>query len=131
MLSIFSDASPDAERSLQRLARRGADDVEAVAPVVREVIAAVKLRGDAAVLELVAKFEKRAPAELVQKSFDGAGALARIDRELRKSLEIAADRITRFHEKQRLEGLRYQEEGVTLGLRARPLARVGVYAPGG
>src|SRR5260221_6135684 len=129
MLPIYSDGSPDAERSLERLAHGGANDREAVAAVVREVIAAVKARGDAAVIELVEKFEKRTPARLVTKTFDGAGAIGGLDREIRKSLETAADRITRFHEKQKLESLRYQEEGVTLGTRVRPLARVGVYAP--
>ena len=68
--------------------------------------------------------------------FDGAGALARLPVAEREALTYAADRIRRFHARERAtmfpgEGFRFEEEGVSLGLRVRPLDRVGVYAPGG
>jgi histidinol dehydrogenase len=66
----------------------------------------------------------------------GAAALARLDPAVRDGLTLAADRIERFHRRQWEAELghasfSYEEEGIRLGMRVRPLARVGVYAPGG
>ncbi len=130
-LPVLVQGSPEFDAAVERLRTRGADDLEAVAPAVREILARVRREGDAGVLACIAAFEKRTPAALVQHAYDGAGALARLDPALRAALELAADRIRRYHERQRLVGFEYEEEGVTLGMRVRPLARVGVYAPGG
>jgi len=130
-LPVLVQGSPEFDAAVERLRTRGTDDLEAVAPAVREILARVRREGDAGVLACIAAFEKRTPAALVQHAYDGAGALARLDPALRAALELAADRIRRYHERQRLVGFEYEEEGVTLGMRVRPLARVGVYAPGG
>ena len=130
-LPLFLEGTSAFDVAVKRLASRGADDLEAVAPAVRDILARVRTEGDAGVLACIAAFEKRTPAALVQHEFDGAGALARLDPAIRAALELAADRIRRYHERQRTVGFEYEEEGVTLGMRVRPLARVGVYAPGG
>jgi len=54
-----------------------------------------------------------------------------VDKGVRQDLEQAADRIRRYHEHQRDPGFRYEESGVQLGMRVRPVAAAGVYAPGG
>jgi histidinol dehydrogenase len=131
MLPILVDGSPEFDAALRRLGARGAIDFESVAPVVREILASVRRVGDEAVLRYVEAFERRRPAQLVRSPFDGESALGRIDAPLRRALELAADRIRRYHERQRQEGIVVDEEGVRLRLRVRPLARVGVYAPGG
>jgi histidinol dehydrogenase len=131
MIPIHLDGTPEFDASLAKLVARGADDLGAVEPAVREIVASVRARGDEAVLAYVEKFEKRTPASLVMRSFDGAAALARLEPRLREAMQLAAARITRYHEHQREHGFRYEEEGVTLGMRVQPLARVGVYAPGG
>jgi histidinol dehydrogenase len=130
-LPVLVQGSPEFDAAVDRLRTRGADDLEAVAPAVREILARVRREGDAGVLACIAAFEKRTPSALVQHEYDGAGALARLDPPIRAALELAADRIRRYHERQRLSGFEYDEEGITLGMRVRPLARVGVYAPGG
>jgi histidinol dehydrogenase len=130
-LPVLVQGSPEFDAAVERLRTRGADDLEAVAPAVREILARVRREGDAGVLACIATFEKRTPTALVQHEYDGAGALARLDPAVRAALQLAADRIRRYHEHQRLVGFEYQEEGITLGMRVRPLARVGVYAPGG
>jgi histidinol dehydrogenase len=130
-LPVLIEGSPEFDAAIQRLRTRGADDLEAVAPRVREILARVRREGDAGVLACIQAFEHRVPAALVQHDFDGAGALARLDPTVRAALELAADRVRRYHERQRSVGFEYDEEGVTLGMRVRPLARVGVYAPGG
>ena len=131
MLPIFTDGSSDFAASMRRLSSRGADDLAAVEPAVRDIIAAVRATGDDAVRSYIERFERRRPERLVLRNFDGAAALARLDGDLRVALERAAERIARYHEHQRDAGFRYEEDGVVLGMRVRPLARVGVYAPGG
>jgi histidinol dehydrogenase len=93
----------------------------------------VRAGGDAALYRFVAEFEKRRPERLLVRDYGGAEALAALDPDLRSALETAARRIERYHARQRegLFGFEYEEEGVRLGSRVRPLARVGVYVPGG
>ncbi len=131
MLPIYAEGSSDFAASMRRLSSRGADDLAAVEPAVRDIIAAVRATGDDAVRHYIERFEHRRPERLVLRTFDGAGALERLDAALRTALERAALRIARYHEHQIDPGFRYEEEGVVLGMRVRPLARVGVYAPGG
>lgn len=124
------------EAALAELRDRGESDFTRVESVVREILGDVKSGGDAAVLRHVERLEKRTPKALFRRDYGGAAALARLSKDAREALEYAADRIARFHERERSsmfanDGFRYEEGGVSLGLRARPLAKVGVYAPGG
>jgi histidinol dehydrogenase len=137
MLRIVLDGTPEAARELARLEHRGESDFERVEPAVREILSAVRKEGDAAVLRYAEKFDKRRPNPLHITRFDGEGALARLPEKARDAMKRAADRIRSFHEKQLAHFIdkptfRYTDaDGVTLGWRARPMARAGVYAPGG
>jgi histidinol dehydrogenase len=137
MLRIVQDGTPEAARELARLEARGESDFERVEPVVREILAAVRSEGDAAVLRFAQKFDKRKPDPLFHARFDGEGALARLPQKARDAMKRAADRIRAFHEKQlahfvKSTTFRYtDDDGATLGWRARPMQRAGVYAPGG
>ncbi len=137
LLRIVQDGTPDAARELARLETRGESDFERVEPVVREILAAVRSEGDAAVLRYGEKFDKRRADPLFHASYDGEGALARLPEKARDAMKRAADRIRAFHEKQlahfmKSTTFRYtDEDGATLGWRARPMQRAGVYAPGG
>ena len=80
--------------------------------------------------------ERRAPASLVRPLADGAAALARLGPAVREGLTLAANRIEAFHRRQLAAevagaSFSYEEDGITLGMRVRPITRVGVYAPGG
>ena len=125
---------------LALLHERGDADFAKVEGAVRTILEDVRKDGDAAVRRYVERFEKRVVATLFLSSaaqFDGAGALARLPADAREALEYAADRIRRFHTREREtmfagDGFRFEDEGgASLGLRVRPLDRVGVYAPGG
>jgi histidinol dehydrogenase len=130
-IRILSEGTAEFERDRARLTQRGSTDFDSVEAAVRETLSAVRREGDDAVLRFVERFESRRPAALFAREYDGAGALSRLAPDLRESLELAASRIARYHEKQVTESFRYEEGGVRLGMRVRPLARVGVYAPGG
>ena len=130
--------------ALERLEIRGETDFEKVEPAVREILAAVRAEGDAAVRRYVERFERRSPASLLLREHGGAEALARLPAPARAALELAARRVKEFHETERdtmfpparnanpgERGFRREDGGRVTGLRVRPLARVGVYAPGG
>ncbi len=126
--------TPDYEALLSALSRRGESDLDRVEPAVREILAAVRSEGDAALARYVERFEKRAlPKAWVQRDYGGEAALRSLPSPVAEALVEAAARIRRYHARQAqaLGGFEYTEEGVTLGSRVTPLARVGVYAPGG
>ncbi len=130
MLATFVEGTPDFEVALSRLESRGESDFERVEPAVREIVAAVRARGDEAVQEYSARFGRRAP-QLVVREYPGAAALARLPADVRGAMELAAVRIRAFHEHEVDAGFRYEEGGISLGVRVLPVARAGVYAPGG
>jgi histidinol dehydrogenase len=124
---------PDFAQALARLSGRGETDLERVEPVVREILAAVRSEGDAALLRFVEKLEQRRPAQLLVRDYDGAAALAALPEAVRKALELSAARVRSYHEQQKLHllGFGYTEGGITLENRVLPVERAGVYAPGG
>lgn len=133
-LQSVTEGTPEFGALLARLARRGESDLDRVEPAVREILSAVRSEGDAALTRYVERFEKRPlPKAWVERDYGGEAALASLPEPVREALVEAAARIRRYHQRQAdgLGGFEYTEHGVTLGSRVTPLARVGVYAPGG
>jgi histidinol dehydrogenase len=116
------------------LAWEGVSD-KAVNERVEEIIAAVRARGDAAVVEYTARFDGLEVASMADLTLDRARleqALDRITAEQRQALEVAAERVRLYHEHQRQDSWRYTEaDGTVLGQQVTPLDRVGLYVPGG
>ncbi|KPK07694.1 MAG: histidinol dehydrogenase [Betaproteobacteria bacterium SG8_39] len=127
------DAGFDA--ALEALTRYEAAQDDAVEAAARGIIAEVRARGDAALLEYTARFDRlEAPAmAALEVGRDALGAaLAAIAPAEADALRAAADRIRRFHERQRAESWQFEDaEGTRLGQRITPLERVGIYVPGG
>jgi histidinol dehydrogenase len=130
MLATFVDGTRECEAALARLEWRGEADFARVEPAVREILHAVRTEGDAAVQAYNERFGRRAPT-LVLRDYPGAVALDRLPPEARDALELAAARVRAFHQHQVDAGFRYEDAGITLGCRVLPVARAGVYAPGG
>ncbi len=133
-MRTFVEKNPEFAATLKKLARRGETDLDRVEPAVREILAAVRHEGDAAVKRYVDKFEgRKVEGGLRVENYGGAEALASLPRELARALETAAARIREYHEKQaeQLRTFEYEKGGVTLSSRVTPLARLGIYAPGG
>ncbi|MDR2678708.1 MAG: histidinol dehydrogenase [Zoogloeaceae bacterium] len=116
------------------LAFEGAADAT-IEATVAEILAAVKTRGDAAVLEATNRFDRLAASSVAELELPQAELRAALDtlpEAARAALETAAARITAFHERQRQESWQYTEaDGTLLGQRVTPLDRVGLYVPGG
>ena len=100
---------------------------------VAAILADVRTRRDAAVAEYTRRFDKREPQggsyELGRARWDALAA--EVVPEVREALELAALRIRAFHERQREPEVDIDLDGVRLELRVTPLARVGLYVPGG
>ena len=123
------------DAALDALTRYEAAQDGRVEATVRAIIAEVRKRGDEAVLEYTRKFD-RIPAqsmhELEVPRAKLEAALAALPAAQAAALTEAAARVRAFHERQRAESWDYTEaDGTRLGQRVTPLARVGVYVPGG
>ncbi len=101
---------------------------------VAAILADVRGRGDAAVIDCTARFDRltltadglRIDAETI------AAAIASIDTAVLDSLKLAASRIESFHRRQKPEELSFRDEaGVRLGARWTAIGAVGIYVPGG
>src|ERR1700680_705225 len=114
MLATFLDGTPEFDKALTRLEARGEADFARVEPAVREILAAVRTGGDAAVQHYNERFGRRSP-RLLLRDYPGAAALARLSPDVRYALELAAERIRVFHQHQRDTGFRYEHNGITLG----------------
>ncbi|MBT3621067.1 MAG: histidinol dehydrogenase [Porticoccaceae bacterium] len=106
-----------------------------VESVVREIIAKVRIEGDAALLEYTNRFDRRACAnvdELCIAPDEMSKALDSIDKKTRDALLEAAQRIEDYHRHQIQQSWQYRESnGTLLGQQITPLERVGIYVPGG
>jgi histidinol dehydrogenase len=129
MLRQVRAGSREAAALLDRTTRMAAGVDDAVAAILADV----RARRDAAVAEYTRRFDRREPVagsyELSRERWDARAAA--VAPELRTALELAAQRIRAFHERQREPDVDMMLDGVRLELRVTPLARVGLYVPGG
>jgi len=134
-IARLNSLDPAFDADLERLLdwEQAADP--AVETVVRDVIADVRARGDAAVIDYTARFDhwSVAAAEELEISLDSCRrAVASLQGEQRVALELAAARIRDYAAHQKLESWSYTEaDGTLLGQQVTPLDRVGLYVPGG
>lgn len=125
---------PGFDEQFDGILSRGEQVGKEVEVAVLEIIADVRTRGDAALLDYTRRFDRL--------ETDAGGLLvtdAEIDRAFAEAgeedlatLRLAVDRVTRFHEKQKQKSwLDAGEDGILLGQKVTPLERVGIYVPGG
>ncbi|MDH3998630.1 MAG: histidinol dehydrogenase [Desulfuromonadales bacterium] len=128
----FSD--PDFSTSFRSISERGESTPVEIMQTVQEILAAVRSRGDAALCEYTARFDRlQLTAETLEVSKEEIElALTQVDAETLQLLQLAADRIAAFHSKQKEETwLSDDEDDIQLGQMVTPLDRVGIYVPGG
>ena len=129
-MALLRVARPDDPKVFDRSTTHAHEVEEAV----RRIVDDVRTRGDAAVRELTERFDRRSP---------GPGGSYEVPRarwhevadgvapRVRAALDRAAARIRSFHEHQVEADVEVEDGGVRLALRVEPLARVGIYVPGG
>ena len=122
------------EAAFQQLLGAKREDSPDVDAVVAEIIADVRARGDGAVLELTAKFDRLslAPQELQFSENEIEQYCAQVSDADRAALELAAQRIRAYHARQMPRDEMWTDEaGATLGWRWTPVSAAGLYVPGG
>ncbi len=131
----FLDASAiDFEERFVALLGAKREDSPDVDAVVAEIIADVRARGDAAVIDLTSKFDRLdlTPETLAFSAEEIDAFCEQVSQEDRTALELAATRIRAYHERQMPEDASWTDEsGATLGWRWTPVSAAGLYVPGG
>jgi histidinol dehydrogenase len=125
----------DFDKQFAAILARSEETGAEVEQTVLDIIAAVRSRGDAAVLEYTQRFDRLPAAsvealEVTEDEIDEA--VARCSDADIAALKLAVERVARFHEKQKQQTwLSTEESDVMLGQMITPLQRVGIYVPGG
>ncbi|HLM12963.1 MAG TPA: histidinol dehydrogenase [Reyranella sp.] len=127
-------AAPGFEKDFSTFLGRNRDTDENVDRVVADIIADVRARGDAAVVEYTKKFDKVDTDAMGLRISDAErhAAAANVPPAQREALAFAARRIEAFHRALLPKDVDFTDAtGTRLGARYRPLESVGVYVPGG
>lgn len=107
-------------------------DMPDVFSAVSEIIASVRKNGDRALKDYTAKFDGVSLDSLEVSSDEWNTAVSTVEPEFISVLEEAAENIKSYHSRQLKSGYEIRgESGVVLGQKYTPLARVGLYIPGG
>ncbi len=131
----LSTVAADFPAQLKTLLAFEAAADDSIERTVAGILADVKARGDAAVVDYSNRFDRLSVASMADLELSRdelEKALAGLPAERRVALEAAAQRVRAYHEKQKLDGWSYTEaDGTLLGQMITPLDRVGLYVPGG
>jgi histidinol dehydrogenase len=134
-MPVFLNATdPNFEAEFQTLLSAKREDSPDVDDVVADIIADVRARGDAALLEYTERFDRLtlAPETLRLSSAEIAAEIQKVAPEDRAALELAAERIRAYHAEQMPQDEWWKDaSGAELGWRWTPVSAAGLYVPGG
>jgi len=131
---FFNFSEPDFETRFAGLLGAKREDSPDVDATVAGIIADVRARGDAALIELTARFDRLqlAPDTLAFTKEEVDAECAKVAPEDRAALELAAERIETYHRRQMPEDASWTDPtGAQLGWRWTPVSAAGLYVPGG
>ncbi|MBO9472869.1 histidinol dehydrogenase [Shimia sp. R10_1] len=134
MPQFLNSSDADFETRFAALLSAKREDSPDVDAAVADIIADVRHRGDAAVIELTAKFDRLelTPETLRFSEAEIEDYCAQVNDTDRAALELAAERIRAYHARQMPEDASWTDEsGATLGWRWTPVSAAGLYVPGG
>lgn len=134
-MPVFLDTSDaDFETAFAELLNAKREDSPDVDAAVAAIIADVRTRGDAAVLELTAKFDRLdlTADKMAISEAEVDAAIATVSSQERAALELAAERIRSYHARQLPVDAQWEDTtGAILGWRWSPVSAAGLYVPGG
>ncbi|QYX56283.1 histidinol dehydrogenase [Roseovarius sp. SCSIO 43702] len=134
-MPVFLDASAEGfEAEFRALLSSKREDAADVNDAVAAIIADVRARGDAAVIELTERFDRvtLTPGTMRFAEEEIESLVARVPAAERAALELAAERIRAYHARQMPEDASWTDAaGATLGWRWGPVGAAGLYVPGG
>ena len=110
-------------------------DIEGVTTTVSNLLKDIKTKGDEAIIEQIAKFDRWEPKsadDLIIDQSEMAKAYDALDRNVKEALHLAYDRIKAYHEKLMPKSwFDYESNGIVTGQKVTPVQRAGLYIPGG
>lgn len=134
-MKILQTDQVDFAAHFDEILARGGQDIKNVTKIVGGIIDEVKTKGDAALLDHIAKFDRWTPKKgsdlavsqkAMKKAYDG------LEADLKAALHTAYDRVKAFHVQQLPKSWQtYEANGTILGQKASPVDRAGLYIPGG
>ncbi|AZL58475.1 histidinol dehydrogenase [Tabrizicola piscis] len=131
---FLNSADPGFETAFGALLGQKREEAEDVDLAVAQIIADVRARGDAEVIDLTARFDRLVLTQdtLAFSDDEIAAEIAKVSPEDRAALELAADRIRAYHARQKPQDDSWTDaSGATLGWRWTPVSAAGLYVPGG
>ena len=131
----ISSSQEDFSQILRQKTQWQGGDLAAVESTVADIVASVRQGGDGELIRLTAKFDRwqAASANLLEvTSAEIDAAYAQCSQDQLKALQVAASRVREYHQHQIQESWSYRDElGNLLGQQVTPIARAGIYVPGG
>ncbi|WP_415881999.1 histidinol dehydrogenase [Neptuniibacter sp. QD34_54] len=125
----------DFRQQMDKLLAWEAVSDEKVNQIVNEILQRVEQEGDPAVVEYTNRFDNTSVSEMSELEMSKErlqAALDNLPQDQRQALEIAAERVRSYHERQLVDSWQYTEaDGTMLGQKVTPMDRVGLYVPGG
>lgn len=134
MPQFLDTTDADFEARFTNLLGAKREDSPDVDEIVASIIKDVRARGDAAVIELTERFDRitLTPETLAISPDEVASEIAKVSDAEREALQLAADRIRAYHERQKPQDEHWTDEaGAELGWRWTPVSAAGLYVPGG
>jgi histidinol dehydrogenase len=132
VMTVVKRRSRRGRKALQRLALRSRQVLDPrVERRARKIVEAVRDRGDAALLEAVARYDGVRARRVADLRLVAEPDGEQLPAGFVEGLERAVAAVERYHRHQVREGFRLEGEGVVLEERRTPLRRVGIYVPGG
>jgi histidinol dehydrogenase len=135
MIHFYDLSQLDTTQRAQLMKRRGEDDIDALLEYVRPIVRAVRERGDEAVAEFMARFDRvqLTPARfrVEQEAIDRAHKI--LDKDVHAAIEHAVRNVRTFHERQMPHEQWFTQvaPGVMAGEKITPISSVGLYVPRG
>ena len=118
--------------TIETIVARKQSETKDVSTVVAQIIARVQQQGDQALFQLIKEIDQVSLTSLTVSLEEVETAVQAVSPELLEVMEQAKENILAFHQKQVQQGfVLTKENGVVMGQRVLPLAKVGVYVPGG
>ena len=131
MIRVFEKQDAATAPRFEALCNRSTELSADIEIAARRVIAEVRKGGDKAVRALTATFDKRQLDALELPAAEWDALATQVTPPVRAALEHAIARVRAFHERERHASYEISEGGVRVGSRVDPLARIGIYVPGG
>ena len=135
MIAQLSSQQADFQDKLSELLAWESVSSTDVAKTVDDIIANIRANGDSALVDYSIKFDNvnaSSMSDLTIQLSELKHAFDTLDDKEKTALQIAADRVRTYHDKQKQDTWTYTEEdGTVLGQKITPLDRVGLYVPGG